>query len=205
MRHLLFATAIPALLATASPAAAATQVIDISASEVLPAGGPGFATRTFTFDLPTLFENAELVINELLVDDRGVLFLNGSQIDSLGFGGPGLGQMQLVEGGPSDPFTFARSNANTGPRTITSPAFIAGTNNLLLVMNDTGNGILGNTLAQAGSFRYNFSAQVRFNPLQVTTPGVPEPGTWALMILGFAAVGAALRRPKARGARVRYA
>jgi len=29
-----------------------------------------------------------------------------------------------------------------------------------------------------------------------TTPAVPEPSTWALMLLGFAAVGAMLRRPR---------
>jgi hypothetical protein len=30
------------------------------------------------------------------------------------------------------------------------------------------------------------------------TPGVPEPAAWALMILGFGAVGVAMRRSSAR-------
>jgi hypothetical protein len=34
------------------------------------------------------------------------------------------------------------------------------------------------------------------------SPGVPEPASWALMILGFGAVGAVLRRRQARGAAV---
>lgn len=33
-------------------------------------------------------------------------------------------------------------------------------------------------------------------------PPVPEPGTWALMLLGFAAVGAGLRRSRKRGLRL---
>ncbi|WP_228243734.1 PEPxxWA-CTERM sorting domain-containing protein [Porphyrobacter sp. GA68] len=37
------------------------------------------------------------------------------------------------------------------------------------------------------------------------TPAVPEPATWLMMILGFAAVGGAMRRKQAVQARVRYA
>ena len=33
--------------------------------------------------------------------------------------------------------------------------------------------------------------------INLTTPGVPEPGAWALMILGFGAAGAGLRRQRA--------
>ena len=37
------------------------------------------------------------------------------------------------------------------------------------------------------------------------TAGVPEPATWALMILGFGAMGATMRRTRATTTRVRYA
>ena len=37
--------------------------------------------------------------------------------------------------------------------------------------------------------------------LTITTDGVPEPATWALMILGFGATGAAMRRSKGGGVR----
>lgn len=37
--------------------------------------------------------------------------------------------------------------------------------------------------------------QVRLNLTQAT-PAVPEPGTWAMMLLGFAAVGSSLRRSR---------
>jgi hypothetical protein len=36
-------------------------------------------------------------------------------------------------------------------------------------------------------------------PLETLTPAVPEPGTWAMMILGFGFVGWRLRRAKAAG------
>lgn len=36
------------------------------------------------------------------------------------------------------------------------------------------------------------------------TPAVPEPSTWAMLILGFAAVGGAMRRKAAQQLRVRY-
>jgi hypothetical protein len=34
--------------------------------------------------------------------------------------------------------------------------------------------------------------------IPVTPPAIPEPGTWAMLLLGFAAVGASLRRTTAR-------
>lgn len=39
----------------------------------------------------------------------------------------------------------------------------------------------------------------------VSLAAVPEPATWAMMIVGFGAVGASLRRRRAMDARVRYA
>jgi hypothetical protein len=38
----------------------------------------------------------------------------------------------------------------------------------------------------------------------VTVPVVPEPSTWAMMLFGFGAVGAAMRRRKGKAARVTY-
>lgn len=41
--------------------------------------------------------------------------------------------------------------------------------------------------------------------LTMSTAAVPEPGTWALMILGFGAIGGAMRRRRGRGAAIRIA
>ncbi len=37
------------------------------------------------------------------------------------------------------------------------------------------------------------------------TPAVPEPSTWATMIMGFALVGGAMRAAKGRAPRITYA
>lgn len=55
----------------------------------------------------------------------------------------------------------------------------------------------GEFLVAGGTIRY---ANIGSGPL----PGVPEPTTWALLILGFGAIGAAMRRSKVRTA-VSYA
>ncbi len=39
----------------------------------------------------------------------------------------------------------------------------------------------------------------------LTTAGVPEPATWAMMLAGFGLIGAAMRRRKAYSAKVSYA
>jgi hypothetical protein len=41
--------------------------------------------------------------------------------------------------------------------------------------------------------------QVRIGGFQGSTPAVPEPGTWALMLLGFGGMGVAMRRNRRRG------
>jgi hypothetical protein len=44
-------------------------------------------------------------------------------------------------------------------------------------------------------YTINGTGSVTVTP--VTTPGVPEPATWAMMILGFGLLGGAIRRRKA--------
>jgi hypothetical protein len=41
--------------------------------------------------------------------------------------------------------------------------------------------------------------------LEAAAPAIPEPATWAMMILGFAAVGAAMRRQRHQQAKVTFA
>ena len=54
---------------------------------------------------------------------------------------------------------------------------------------------------EAGSTNASYSGQLTFSP----NAAVPEPATWAMMLVGFAAVGAALRRRRKETVRVRYA
>ena len=82
------------------------------------------------------------------------------------------------------------SGPNGGDFASISNLFVAGGRNTLVIngMVEDGIGSYGGTI----SF--------------VPSSAVPEPGTWALMLLGFAAVGFSLRRrkPESRETRVRY-
>lgn len=59
---------------------------------------------------------------------------------------------------------------------------------------------IGYAIGNGGSY-FNDSTGVNFS----VVAGVPEPATWALMILGFGAVGGAMRRRQAVAAKVRFA
>jgi len=56
-----------------------------------------------------------------------------------------------------------------------------------------------------GSFAFNVekAGSIAFSSLVFTTQDVPEPSTWALMIVGFLAVGQSLRFCQGRGGRIR--
>lgn len=60
-----------------------------------------------------------------------------------------------------------------------------------------------NTISISGTSRGNgsFGGNATFTP----TPGVPEPSTWAMMLLGFGAIGFAMRRRGAVEPRVNFA
>ncbi len=64
----------------------------------------------------------------------------------------------------------------------------------------TGGYYSGEDLPKGGDFDYNDMAWVS------TTGAIPEPATWAMMIMGFGLIGGALRSAKSRQAvRVRFA
>ena len=49
-------------------------------------------------------------------------------------------------------------------------------------------------------FNYNDESFVFGNTATVVTPGVPEPATWAVMLLGFGGLGAVMRSRRQRAA-----
>ena len=67
----------------------------------------------------------------------------------------------------------------------TSSGFVSGLNTLELIVNNNNNGINGQNLTQGPSSVF-FSGTV-------TSGAVPEPATWAMMMIGLAALGTALR------------
>lgn len=121
----------------------------------------------------------------------------------------GTTQVTAFFGSPSvnftDPPSFFGPNAFPGFASITTPGRATGS----LTPSD-----LGFRFGNAGSYNYGY---VRFAGSQIQTiafqdvanvgilaGAVPEPATWALMILGFGAVGGAMRRRRLT-AKVRFA
>lgn len=64
---------------------------------------------------------------------------------------------------------------------------------------NTGNAVYPNCAGPADNCDANFRVTGA-----IATAAVPEPSTWALLMLGFAVVGGMLRRSKPDGVRVRY-
>ena len=53
-----------------------------------------------------------------------------------------------------------------------------------------------NVASSAGSLTFNTSSSVQFSGVVGAAAPLPEPGTWALMLLGFGAVGVSIRRAR---------
>jgi hypothetical protein len=185
---------------------AACAVVAVSTVSVLPAqastiplhlaqdfgsSGPGFFTETLTFDLPSNFTNAALNISLFATDDRAIVDLNGTEISNTGIFGPGNGSFFFVDGGPVFAHTFI--NGNDGPYgTLSGATFQVGTNTLLFIGNNTNGGINGGE--SGGPAAIFFDGTVTFD-----VAGVPEPSTWAMMILGFCGLGFMAYRRKQNG------
>jgi hypothetical protein len=176
---------------------AACAVVAVSAVSALPAqastillflsqdfgsSGPGYFTETLTFDMPSNFTNAALNISLFATDDRAIVNLNGTEISNTGIFGPGNGSFFFTDGGPVVGHTFI--NGNDGPySTLSGATFQAGTNTLFFIGNNTNGGINGGEAG--GPAAIFFDGTVTFD-----VAAVPEPSTWAMMILGFAGIGA---------------
>lgn len=59
---------------------------------------------------------------------------------------------------------------------------------------------LFNAGAGLDTFTLGFNAASTVTLFQTGTPGVPEPSTWAMMLMGFGAAGVALRRSRRKKA-----
>lgn len=73
-----------------------------------------------------------------------------------------------------------------------------GANNASLLfwgITDTANPFTTVTFAQSGSDRFGFD-DLTVGDVQQVRSGVPEPSTWAMLLLGFFGIGGALRRRK---------
>jgi hypothetical protein len=163
--------------------------------------GPSFYTDTLTFVLPQGFTNPVLDISLFASDDRSVLELNGTEISNVGIFGPGSGSFFFTDGGSNDAHTFINGNDgfnhNNQYVQLAGASFVEGTNTLLFIVNNTNDGINGGP--SGGPTQVQFQGDVTY------TPAVPEPSTWAMMILGFCGVGFMAYRRKQNGQALRLA
>ncbi|WP_082992801.1 FxDxF family PEP-CTERM protein [Erythrobacter sp. QSSC1-22B] len=123
-----------------------------------------------------------------------------------------LGQDGLGSGSVTT--TLAGSLGGSTDVDFTSVSFFNGFNNFIVPIGGTGSfefaeainipiftGVLNTlTVNGVGRGQGSYGGQLSFQP----SAPVPEPGTWALMLLGFGAIGFAMRRRKEQ-VRVNYA
>jgi hypothetical protein len=174
-----------------SPASAAT--ISISVGQDFGNFAGSYYTVDATFVLPAGFSNAALNTSLFAADDRAVLQLNGSSVSETGIFGPGSGSFYfLADGSDNAAYNFRHGNSTTTFDPITGP-FVAGTNTLHFIVNNTLNGIFGGPAPNNHAALY-FEGSVSFDAVSP----VPEPSTWAMMLLGFAGIGFMAHRWKAR-------
>lgn len=151
-----------------------------------------------TFTLPTNFTNASFNITSLSSDDAAVAVLNGTALYGAGIFGPGTGNFYFTSTGSSVPFTFGLNGASGG--SLTAP-FVAGLNTFTLIVNNNNAGInTNNGPLTSGPSGVDFVGNVTFD-----VTAVPEPSTWAMMLLGFGMIGFAARRRSSVKTTVRFA
>lgn len=202
------AVAVAALMAAAAPTHAATVNVDLSTV----AGGPivygvgASFSQAFSFGplalVPTggisvaFFDPGISAAANSLLSQPGnqaplAIYLDGAIANSLTF------TAGFAEGGSVLLSAYDAAGVSTGSAMLD---FKSGYN--VYTVGGLGNfaGIQFSATDDPAGVRYmNFSYE------SVMAGGVPEPSAWALMILGFGATGAALRRSKREKVRLTYA
>jgi hypothetical protein len=138
----------------------------------------GFWVATETFFLPLDATAVSLSFAHFSSDDRALLELNGVVIGNSGNGAPGEGSFNFTDGGALQAFDFTDQISGT----ITSGFNIGGENSLVVIVNNTGSGILG------ASSTFKSTTDNTFFELtgSITDTTVPEPAS-ALLVCSICA------------------
>ncbi|MEH2608014.1 PEPxxWA-CTERM sorting domain-containing protein [Bradyrhizobium sp. AZCC 1693] len=184
-------TCAAAMLFAAVGTASATT-INVSVGQDFGDFANSYYTVDATFVLPVGFSNAVLNTSLFAADDRAVLQLNGTNVSETGIFGPGSGSFYfLPDGSDNAAYNFRYGNSTSTFDPITGP-FVVGTNTLHFIVNNTLSGIFGGPTPNNHAAVF-FEGTVSFDAVSA----VPEPSTWAMMLLGFAGIGyGAYRRKK---------
>ncbi|MBS0478213.1 MAG: PEPxxWA-CTERM sorting domain-containing protein [Proteobacteria bacterium] len=85
-----------------------------------------------------------------------------------------------------------------------STFYMTGSGAPLTTAESLANTYLGNVNSNTWTVNNGYDLKVLYSPTQQTqvflTPSVPEPATWGMLVLGFGAVGGALRYRRRAGA-----
>lgn len=148
----------------------------------------------------------KVVTATLVPTVRGTAFFfsgaNGAGLDAYsGFTGPTFGTTQMTGASSSSGAPFGFNLGNN--RLFLPTAYVSGT-----AINSTANWqflTLSGMGLTAGSYVYSIGTERVTLNIGQPVAAVPEPATWALMLLGFGVIGAAVRRRSAVRTTVRYA
>jgi PEP-CTERM motif len=206
-----------ALLAFASPALAVTVISNTPGSP--DPGPPPGLTTVVTFDGPSAPGITNTTTGSVFTGSGSV----GGQYAAPA--GTGSGVYQAVQGGATSTFTFANplgkfslywgsidtyntleflNAANTVVGSFTGGSFPPAAGNQVLA-NSNRRITFGFTAAEAVTKVRFKSGSNAFEYDTLAIAGVPEPATWAMMILGFGLIGGAMRSRKAATTKVAYA
>ncbi len=152
----------------------------------------GFWEATESFYLPPSARNVSLSFAHFSSDDRAVLELNGVVIGNSGNGAPGEGSFNFTDGGALQAFDFTNQISGT----ITTGFNIGGENSLVVIVNNTGSGILGATRTFKSSSDNTFFELTG----SITDTTVPEPASALLVCLALAITGKRIRGSGGRSA-----
>ena len=182
------------LFAAVGMCSASATTINVSVGQDFGDFANSYYTVDATFVLPVGFSNAVLNTSSFMADDRAVLQLNGSNVSETGIFGPGSGSFYfLPDGSDNAAYNFRYGNGTLTFDPVTGP-FVVGANTLHFIVNNTNNGIFGGPIP-GNHASLLFEGTVTFDAVSA----VPEPSTWAMLLLGFAGIGYGVYRRKKAG------
>jgi hypothetical protein len=159
------------------------------------AGFDGFWFGVDSFSLPADATNVSITFASFQSDDRAVLELNGTIIGNSGNGAPGIGSINLTDGGTLQAFNF--TNVHSG--TVTTGFNPGGINSLVVIVNNTSTALTGSTTT------FQNSSDNTYFKLSgtVTYSDVPELQSAVLALTGAILMAFGLIRRRPRSARQR--
>ena len=175
MRKLIFMAVGAAALAAASMANA-TSVITGGGQTLTPPDSTGFNVKVT--DGPTgINDNITFIIagTSGITDAQISTVLNGTS-QNINFTSMTLDGLYSFVKTQGDPLAEAWQCCGTSVATLASVTLAPGTHTI---------NIQGNLLGTVGSYAGTINV--------LTAPGVPEPATWAMMLVGFAGIGLTMR------------